>query len=613
MRIKLAGSMTALLVPIAMALSCGAGTPDDAPAPGAALLDSCAAALGGAVRLADLNVIHTVDSIQVAGLSGTTESWWVRNPFMGLSVTAAGPVRQEMLIIGDSVWTVDRNGHLSPGGADAESQLELSKMTVFYDYLMDPAMVEVGADTLIDSIPVVPLRLPGDQNVVIFCRKDSWLPYVMTATTMGLEILSYPDDYRNVQGIVTAMTTRSVVPAVGQQITSVNILTEYDVPVPESLFVLSSGAADWELTAQGVPYPFSLDLEHIFLEGEVEGRPALVLLDSGAGATVLDSSMAASLGLETSGSLPARGIGGAEEFSFAVVREYSAAGAVVRGQNLAVMPISEVFYPSTGHRIDLILGYDFLSRFIAEIDYGSGAISLFSPDSFDASSFSGAVIPAERSMSLLSVEAVLEDSITVRLLLDTGAGGNIHLTPAFFEEHPDFLSGRPVFQTAATGVGGEEAITGFRVSSISLGGYSVPGGLCSSFTGLDVFDAYDGILGAGVLCRFIVGLDYAGSRIFLAPSSLFHTGLQENLTGLGLEISGGFLVVGAVIAGSAGELAGILEGDTLLAVDGLRVGPDDLPGITGLMPAEPGDRTVLTVLREGVELDLAVTAARLVP
>jgi len=72
-------------------------------------------------------------------------------------------------------------------------------------------------------------------------------------------------------------------------------------------------------------------------------------------------------------------------------------------------------------------------------------------------------------------------------------------------------------------------------------------------------------------------------------------------------------VVGAVIAGSAGELAGILEGDTLLAVDGLRVGPDDLPGITGLMPAEPGDRTVLTVLREGVELDLAVTAARLVP
>lgn len=558
-------------------------------------------------------MIHTRDSILLAGLSGTTESWWVREPFMGLSITEAGPIRQEMLILGDSVWTVDRNGHLSPGGSEARSELELSRMTVFYDYLLDPGMVLVGADTVIDSVAVVPLRLEGGQEVVIYCRTDTWLPYLMTATAMGLEIRSYPEDYRRIQGIATPMSTRSLVPAVGQQISSTNLLTEYDPAVPESLFVLSAGAADWELPRQGVPTPFTLDLEHLFLRGEVEGRAATILLDSGAGATVLDSSLAASLGLETSGDLPARGIGGTERFSFATVGEYAAAGAVVRGQRLAVLPLSETFLSSTGHRIDLILGYDFLSRFVTEIDYGAGTIALFSPDSFDAASHPGVVLPAEKSMSLLSVEAMLEDSIAVRLLLDTGAGGNIHLTSAFFEAHPAFLAGRPVFRTTATGVGGEEEMTGFRMSSITLGGYTVPAGLCSSFGGMDVFDAYDGILGTGVLCRFVVGLDYAGSRVFLEPSSLYGTGLPENLTGLGLEISGDRLVVGAVIPGSAGEAAGILEGDTLAAVDGVRTGPADLSRITAGMPREPGDRTVLTVLRGGIPLDLTLTAARLVP
>ena len=611
MRIGFLSKALTVLPTVLAALSCGGEMPAGADS-GGGVLENCVAALGGAQRLSRLAVIHTVDSIQVAGLSGMTESWWVREPFMGLSVTEAGPIRQEMLILGDSVWTVDRNGHLSPGGGEAESELELSRMTVFYDYLFDSSMVEVGADTVIDSIPLVPLRLPGDQRVVIYCSRDSWLPYLMTASAMGLEVRSYPGDYRDVNGIVTAMTSVSSVPAVGQQITSRNILTEYDVPVPESIFVLTAGAADWELTEQGQVCHFSLDLEHIFLDGEVEGRPVSVLLDSGAGATVLDSTVAAELGLESSGRLPAMGVAGTQEFSFARVDQYSSAGAVVRGQNLAVMPVSELFYPATGHRIGLILGYDFLGRFATEIDYGSETIRLFDPDSFQVSEAAGAAVPAERHMGLLSIEAVLEDSVPVRLLLDTGAGGNIHLTPSFFRDHPNFMGDRQTFQTSVTGVGGEEAISGFRVGSITIGGYTVPGGLCSSFRGPDVFESYDGILGTGVLCRFVLLLDYRGGRVLLEPSSLFDAGLPENLTGLGMEISGDNLIVGAVIEGSSGDVAGVLEGDTLLAVNGTPVEADDLADIPDLMPGEPGTSALVTLLREGAELELELTASPLV-
>ncbi len=130
--------------------SCGEnGTPT---ADSVSVTDSCVRALGGEEVLRELMVIHTVDSISMAGMAGTTESWWVREPFMGLSVTSIGPVRQEVLIQGDSVWTVDRNGHLSPGGVEERDQMELSRATIFYDHLLDPAAVSPGPDTLVDSV-----------------------------------------------------------------------------------------------------------------------------------------------------------------------------------------------------------------------------------------------------------------------------------------------------------------------------------------------------------------------------------------------------------------------------------------------------------------------------
>lgn len=608
---KYSAVMTIASIVLTLLMSCGGnGTPADDTV---SVTDSCIRALGGEQVLRELTVIHTVDSIYMAGMAGTTESWWVREPFTGLSVTSIGPVRQEVLIHGDSVWTVDRNGHLSPGGVEERDQMELSRATIFYDHLLDPSMVSVGPDTLLDSVLTVPLRLDGQPNVVFYHSRESWLPVMMSAVTMGIEVRSYPGGYREIDGVVTATYSLSTIPAMGQEIESRNVLTEYNTAVPESIFALTAGAGDWELADPGTPRPISLRGEHIYMEGEINGTPVNVLLDSGAGATVLDSSLAESLGLETTGRLPARGIGGTREFSFVRVESYSAAGAVVRGQTLAAMPLSEEFYPSTGERIDMIIGYDFLSRFVTGIDYGLETIALFHPDSFRIEDPRATVLPAERSMSLLSVEAVLEDSVPVRLLLDTGAGGNIHLTPSFFREHPDFLEGRPSFETEIQGVGGSETITGFRVSSVTLGDHTVPGGLCSSFDGGEIFSSYDGILGNGILSRFRVYLDYGGGRVVLSPSSLFDEGLPETLTGLGLEVEGDSLRVRRVVEGSPAHAAGLTEGDVLLEVGGTRVGAGHLGMMDTLLPDAEGVAVKVLVSRNGEETELELTTGRLVP
>ncbi len=577
------------------------------------ILQNCIEALGGGEAVLNIRVIHTIDSLSMAGMTGMTESWWVREPFMGFSATEIGPIVQQVLMLGDSVWTVDRNGHLSPGGMEQRDQMALSRITVFYDYLFDASMISIGADTLIDSVAAVPMHLENQPNVVFYYSKETWLPLLMTAVTMGIEVRSYPDDYENIEGIVSATSSISTIPAMGQEIVNWNILTEYNVAIPESIFVLTSAGGDWELENPGAPTTFSLKGEHIYLDGEVNGNPVTILLDSGAGATVLDSTLAAELGLEGTGSLPARGIGGTREFSFVKVPTYYAAGALVSDQILAVMPLSEEFYPSTGEMIDLIIGYDFLSRFVTRIDYGSETITLFDPDSFSIDIDDISILPAERSMSLLSIEAVLEDSVPVTLLLDTGAGGSIHLTPSFFENHPEFMNNRQTFETIIQGVGGEETIDGLRVGEITLGDYTVPGGLCSSFDGGDMFSQYDGILGNAVLCRFILYLDYSSGQIILEPSSLFEEGLPESLTGMGLEIENNNLLVSKVIQGSPAEEAGILEGDILLEVDGSPINADQLNDLSDLLPDTAGATVSLRFIRNGTEIDLELITGYLVP
>ncbi len=557
-------------------------------------------AIGGRAAIEGITTLHTIDSVSMAGITGISESWWTREPFSGRVSMRIGPVASDLFISGDSVWSLDTNGSLTSGDGMARTQAALARLTVFQDAFLDPAMsgLAAGRDTVISGENAVPLRFQaGGIPVVYYVSRESGLPLLMKTEVYGMEMLSMPCGFVEAGGVLFPGSTRDSIPALGQVTTSRSILIECDRPIPDSVFLIAAGGGDTELPEPGRLHGFDLYGQHIYVEGTACGRKTDLILDSGAGATILDESLAAELGLLPTGGFSAAGIGGVETFGFAVVPEYSALGATMTGQTLAVVDLDGALYPSTGRHVGMILGYDFLSRFVTSIDYGSGTVALYPAGGLPLPG-DGVILPAETAMRLLAVEAVLEDSIPVRLLIDTGAGGAVHLSRSFMEAHPSFLEGRDTLGIELAGLGGSSRSTVFRAGSLTLGGFTVPTGLCSVLPDIPMVSGFDGILGTAVLARFVVRLDYSTPAVILEPSRLFVEGLPEDMAGISGRISGESIELTAIPQGSPAWEAGLREGDILLSIDRIDMGTD-LVLVDSLSAGPAGAARTVEAVRDG--------------
>ncbi len=466
-------------------------------------------AMGGREALEGIRSVHTVDSITMAGLSGCSEAWWVRDPFMGRVRIALGPVEQHMIFQGDSAWSLDRNGNLAPAGLEGLTQLESARATVFNTAFLECSGLEYAGDTLIAGQRAVLIRLDLDSPVTYCLSANTGLPVALVTTAMGMTVVQYPGDYTEIDGVTVPLTTVDSLPGMGMETVSRNILTEFNTSesFDDSLFSPIRGAPDRQLTTSDTPSPFRLHQGHIYLEALVNGREALAILDSGAGATLLDSIFACELGLIPEGEFQAQGISGSQEFAFVPVDSYEVAGAVLRGQLPAVLPIREAFLPATGMSIDMIVGYDFLCRFVTEIDYPGRTITLHRRGEYNAPP--GALrVPGRLSMSLISFDALIEDSIPATLLLDTGAGGSLHLSRSFLAGRGAALDGRPSRTVPVEAVGGRGTVSVIPVETVTIGGRIIPCGEATVFDDTGPLSRYDGILGSDILSKFTLVIDY---------------------------------------------------------------------------------------------------------
>ena len=386
------------------------------------------------------------------------------------------------------------------------------------------------------------------------------------------------------------------------------ILSEANADVPEHSPAASDPVSSPPLTfARGktssgwLPFEFIFGTR-IFVRATINGRPMLVMLDSGASSTVLDRHFASSLGLSPKGDLTGEGAGGSIQYS--MIR-----GATVKLGDLswngdAVAIDLSAVEQQVGHPVPIILGGEFFRDAVVDIDFKRRRIAFHNPSTYRAApnAREHALTPTGENQAI----SVLVEGRPAKLLFDLGNAGAVDLFPRFWEQS-GFVGHRRTSTTFAGGVGGMSVQKVTMLRMIALGGATfrdLPSRLEDRASSLAARSGdLDGNIGIGVLSRFHLVADFPHSRVLFEPPVDVDTPFRVNHGGLTLQPGSTGAKVLYVSPKSPAAIAGINVGDVIVAVNGRSAaGTDDT------WQSAPIGRTVRLRLADGREK--TVTLAR---
>ena len=307
-------------------------------------------------------------------------------------------------------------------------------------------------------------------------------------------------------------------------------------------------------------------------------EPLWFALDTGAPeVSAVSSARADRLGLTTGEALTIRG----SQPRKMPVRELegvglSVAGMDAHGLRVIAMPL-ERLEPYWGHPMDGILGGNFLRHVVTCIDYGGQRVRFVAPSAIDESEWADAVpLEIENNTLFISAAVTAGDGGAAgfgRFLIDTGVRQSFVNTP-FVRRHRLIERSGPVVETV-TGFGISGLAVGLlgRLGSISLGDHTLTGPivqLCTEDSGIAASSAFDGILGADILSRFWVCIDYGGKRLLVESTPASARPFLADASGLVLQLSDDGstpYAVAFVVEGSPAAAAGVQVGDGLVEVN----------------------------------------------
>ncbi len=338
--------------------------------------------------------------------------------------------------------------------------------------------------------------------------------------------------------------------------------------------------------------------------------PAPMVFDTG-GRNVLTPQGARALGFGGSGGLDVGGVGSStERAGIANVGTVAVGNATLTGQQALILPLPyglSVLFP--GETVDGLIGFEMLSNFQTTIDYGKQTMT-FAPFANPLPPPANAVV-----LHLLSngstpyVEAEI-DGVKGIFEMDTGNAGNIVIFKSFADAHGLFRNAKTLTYVSAGGVGGLLTYQSLRAQSVTLAGATMQAPiveLTDQKTGAFSSRTVAGNIGAQVLRRFTVQLNYRDATGAFAPNSHLGDPFWADRTGLSLSrVADGYDVL-AVTPGTPAASAGLRQGDRIVAADGTPVASISAARMYELT-SDPSIQTIqFGVVREGATAPVDVT------
>jgi len=297
-----------------------------------------------------------------------------------------------------------------------------------------------------------------------------------------------------------------------------------------------------------ITIPFELANRHIILKITVNNsRPLAFVLDTGDKYAIVDLNLAREIGLKLDGPVRMHGAG-AEVLTGAFVRDASFSINGFEGFSQPVkmaLPIRRLA-AKLGQDFDGIIGHDFITDFVVELDYQTRKMKLHDKSKFSYAG-PGQSVPVKIDSAghpIVEAEVTPIGGAPIRgsFVVDIGSGLALALHSPIVTERK--LLGPHAKTIKALGAGGAGGrVTGQlgRVAELKVGPFSIKEPI--TFFAEDKAGAFAnsdlvGNIGGQVTNKFKVFLDYGRGRIILEPNSSFGKPFDRAFTGLSIEALG---------------------------------------------------------------------------
>ncbi|RQP08736.1 aspartyl protease family protein [Parapedobacter defluvii] len=319
--------------------------------------------------------------------------------------------------------------------------------------------------------------------------------------------------------------------------------------------------------------PFSLAVESVVLIKAIlvgHADTLTFILDTGSSGISLDSATASSLGLvPVASEINIRGIAGMRKAEFVYNERLKLNELTVDSLNFHINDYEFLSYVY-GTRIDGVIGYSLLSRYILKIDYDTHEIEICSPGTLKYPRGGHLLKPFIRTLPVQTARVRDHHKVTSRFLFDIGAGLSLVLSQDFEQDSLILRKKRKRFPIQAHGVGGKLVMDMTLVKDFRLGPYrfrKVPTMIFEDEFNVTSYPYLGGLIGNQILKRFNVIFNYPQREIYLKPNTLYREPFEYSYSGMELYYLNDAIVIGSIVKGSPADLCGFKEGDIVIAID----------------------------------------------
>ena len=294
----------------------------------------------------------------------------------------------------------------------------------------------------------------------------------------------------------------------------------------------------------------------IVIPVEINGQELSFILDTGVNKTIIfNLSESDSIGLQNPKKITLRGLGGGAPVAAILSENNQMKVKGLIGYNEAIYVILKDFFDLSskmGTTIHGIIGYNLLKNFIVKINYKTKKIDFYNAAKYRYKKCRKCeILPIQfyRKKPFVTV-AVQLDTIgskltAVKMLVDSGGSDAIW----FFEHSKPVIKTPKRYFNDILGEGLSGSIFGkrSRIPRLQIGAFRMIEPTVSFLDTLSTqnarkFKNRNGSLGADVLRRFTVWLDYPNRQIMLKKNSSFKNPFNYNMSGLNIIYNGKQLI-----------------------------------------------------------------------